>query len=55
MGNPDRRFNEDALRMLRAYRFCAKLGFSMDEISKKSIDTNVLFDSICIDRKNRMN
>ena len=51
VGNPDRRFNEDALRMLRAYRFCAKLGFSMDETVKKSIDTNAsLIQYVSIER-----
>ena len=45
------RFNEDALRMLRAYRFCAKLGFSMDETVKKSIDTNAsLIQYVSIER-----
>ena len=51
VGNPNRRFNEDALRMLRAYRFCAKLGFSMDETVKKSIDTNAtLIQYVSIER-----
>ena len=51
VGNPDRRFNEDALRMLRAYRFCAKLGFSMDETVKTSIDTNAsLIQYVSIER-----
>lgn len=34
VGNPDERFNEDALRMLRAVRFSAQLGF---EIEKKTL------------------
>lgn len=31
VGNPDKRFSEDALRILRAVRFSATLGFSIEE------------------------
>jgi tRNA nucleotidyltransferase (CCA-adding enzyme) len=31
VGDAEKRFNEDALRILRAYRFSAQLGFSLDE------------------------
>lgn len=31
VGNPDRRFEEDALRLLRALRFSSVLGFSIEE------------------------
>lgn len=30
VGNPEERFTEDALRMLRAVRFCAQLGFGIE-------------------------
>lgn len=39
VGNPIHRFNEDALRMLRAVRFAAQLGFSIEEDTKKAIIT----------------
>lgn len=51
VGHPDQRFNEDALRMLRAYRFCAKLGFKMDQEVKASIDRNyALIQYVSIER-----
>ena len=31
VGNPEERFGEDALRMMRAVRFCSQLGFRMEE------------------------
>ena len=31
VGNPKERFTEDALRMLRALRFAAQLGFEVEE------------------------
>ena len=37
VGNPVERFSEDALRMLRAVRFAAQLGFSIDEETKSAI------------------
>ena len=37
MGNPDSRFNEDALRILRAVRFAAELGFEIEPETKKAI------------------
>lgn len=40
VGDPDRRFSEDALRMLRAVRFSAQLGFSIEESTLQAIKRN---------------
>jgi len=37
VGNPEERFTEDALRILRAIRFVAKLGFTIEEETLKGI------------------
>lgn len=37
VGDPEERFREDALRMLRAVRFSAQLGFSIEEKTKAAI------------------
>lgn len=36
VGNAKERFSEDALRILRAFRFCAVLGFEIEEKTKKA-------------------
>jgi len=40
VGNPDERFREDALRLLRAIRFAAELGFTLNIETQKSIFNN---------------
>ena len=37
VGNPEERFNEDALRILRAIRFSAELDFDIEEKTEKAI------------------
>ena len=37
VGDPDRRFGEDALRIMRALRFAATLGFSIDPATASSL------------------
>ncbi len=37
IGEPEKRFKEDALRILRAVRFSSQLGFSIEEKTKKAI------------------
>lgn len=40
VGDPDRRFNEDALRIMRALRFACTLGFDIDRRTAESILKN---------------
>jgi len=40
VGNPDERFNEDALRMMRAVRFSSELGFTMEKNTLDAIKKN---------------
>lgn len=37
VGNPKERFEEDALRMMRAVRFAAQLGFSIEKNTKQAV------------------
>lgn len=41
VGNPDERFKEDGLRLIRAIRFSSKLNFKIEEKTLKSIYKNV--------------
>ncbi len=40
VGDPDRRFREDALRMMRAIRFASKLGFAIDTETLVAVSKN---------------
>ncbi len=40
VGNPEERFSEDALRMMRAVRFATTLGFQIEENTAKAIKKN---------------
>ena len=40
VGNPDERFKEDALRLIRAVRIAGQLGFNIEEKTLKSIQKN---------------
>ena len=52
IGNPEERFAEDRLRMIRAVRFAARLGFAIDPATEKAIETHApkLFPSVSIER-----
>jgi len=39
VGNPNERFDEDALRIMRAIRFAAQLGYDIEEETRKAIVT----------------
>ena len=43
VGNPEERFSEDALRMLRAVRFATTLGFEIEENTKEAIKKNSIW------------
>ncbi|GIW64135.1 MAG: HDIG domain-containing protein [Patescibacteria group bacterium] len=40
VGDPDKRFSEDALRLIRAIRFASQLGFLIEEKTRQSIEKN---------------
>lgn len=51
VGNPDERFHEDALRIMRAIRFASVLGFSIAQETADSIRRNVhLLNNIAAER-----
>ena len=51
VGNPDERFNEDALRILRAVRFAAQLDWSISQETLQSIkDNHFLLKSVSYER-----
>jgi len=43
VGNPEERFNEDALRMLRAVRFATTLGFEIEKNTAEAIKENCIW------------
>lgn len=51
VGDPDKRFSEDALRIMRGIRFSAQLGFSIEEKTAESIRRNrALLKNIAAER-----
>lgn len=51
VGNPDERFHEDALRMMRAVRFASKLDFQIDRPTIQGITDNAhLLAKIAVER-----
>lgn len=51
VGEADLRFGEDALRIMRALRFAAVLGFEIEDETKKSIHKNaLLLENISVER-----
>lgn len=53
VGNPEKRFQEDALRMMRAIRFSAQLGFSIEKETFDAVkEMSKLIDAVSMERIN---
>ncbi len=52
IGDPNQRFFEDRLRMLRAFRFAARFGFAIDLATQEAIveNANLLLPSVAMER-----
>jgi poly(A) polymerase len=52
IGDPKQRFFEDRLRMIRAFRFAARLGFTIEETTREAIRENasLLFPAVAMER-----
>lgn len=51
VGNPNKRFNEDALRIMRAIRFSSVLGFEIEKETKKAVfDNKELLKNVSVER-----
>jgi len=51
VGNPEERFNEDALRMMRAVRFASQLNFKIEVETEKAIKNHAeLLEKIAVER-----
>ncbi len=52
IGDPKKRFSEDKLRMIRAIRYAARFGFSIESSTARAIKENAknLFPSVAIER-----
>lgn len=52
VGNPSERFQEDALRMMRAIRFVSQLGFEIEDNTLKALEKlSYLLEKIAVERK----
>lgn len=55
VGDPEQRFREDALRMMRAIRFSAQLGFTIEESTFEAIKNNSALIANISSERIRMN